>query len=95
MDERLAVLDTPEACERFMKNAMRLGRPDPTEAARRRAIELRAARYGASAQAERGGQGKARPARAPRCAGGASRSRVSNPGGAAGALLCSRTGVLI
>jgi hypothetical protein len=53
MDERVVKLDTPEACERFIKNALRLGHPDLADQARRRAIELRAAKYGATSQAEK------------------------------------------
>ena len=53
MDERVAKLDTPEACERFAGNAIRLGRRDLADEARRRAVELRAEMKGGSSQAER------------------------------------------
>lgn len=53
MDERIAKLKTPDACERFAKNAIRLGRADLADEARKRAVELRAAEYGASTQAEK------------------------------------------
>jgi hypothetical protein len=53
MDERVARLKTPEACERFIKNAIRLEEPELADQARKRAIELRAAEYGASTQAEK------------------------------------------
>ncbi len=53
MDERVAKLKTPDACERFAKNAIRLGRADLADETRRRAIEIRAADYGASSQAEK------------------------------------------
>jgi hypothetical protein len=52
MDERVARLETPEECEQFEINvADRL--PDLALAARRRAVELRAALYGAASDAER------------------------------------------
>lgn len=52
MDERVARLETPEECEQFAINvADRL--PELARSARRRAIELRAARYGAATVAER------------------------------------------
>ena len=53
MDERVARLNTPKACEKFAKNALRLNRPDLADEARRRAIELRAIGYGAVSDAER------------------------------------------
>jgi len=52
MDERVARLKTPEECEQFAVNvADRL--PDLAVAARRRAVELRAALHGATSDAER------------------------------------------
>jgi len=42
MDIRIQKLQTPEACERFIKNALRLGRKDLALEAQRRSIELRA-----------------------------------------------------
>ena len=52
MDERVTRLETPEECEQFAINvAARL--PDLALAARRRAVELRAAQHGASSVAER------------------------------------------
>lgn len=53
MDERVAKLKTPEECERFAKNALERNRRDLTDQARKRAVELRAASYGAETQAER------------------------------------------
>jgi len=53
MDERVAKLKTPEECEQFAKNAIRLGRKDLADDARRRAVALRAAAYGAKSEAER------------------------------------------
>lgn len=52
MDERVARLSTPEACERFMKNAIRLHAPELADQALRRAVELRAAAFGATSDAE-------------------------------------------
>ena len=52
MDERIARLETPEECEQFAINVEnRL--PDLSLAARRRAVELRAAQHGATNAAER------------------------------------------
>jgi hypothetical protein len=52
MDERIARLKTPEECEQFAVNVQaRL--PDLSRAARRRAVELRAALHGAVSIAER------------------------------------------
>ncbi len=52
MDERVARLKTPQECEQFAKNvASRL--PDLAQAARRRAVELRAVSHGATTDAER------------------------------------------
>jgi hypothetical protein len=53
MDERVAKLQSPEDCERFARNATRLGRKDLADDARRRAVELRAEKYGASSEAEK------------------------------------------
>ena len=53
MDERVAKLKSPEDCERFIRNAIQLGRPDLAEQARRRAVELRAAAEGAATDVER------------------------------------------
>lgn len=53
MDDRVSRLQTPEACERFVKNAVRADRQDLADQARRRAVELRAAAYGAKTEAER------------------------------------------
>lgn len=52
MDKRVARLPTPEACERFIKNALRLHERELADQARRRAIDLRAASYGATTPAE-------------------------------------------
>jgi hypothetical protein len=52
MDERLAKFRTPEDCEQFAINVQaRL--PDIAQAARRKAVVLRAAAYGAESVAER------------------------------------------
>ena len=52
MDERVARLKTPEECEQFALNVeKRL--PELASAARRRAVELRAAAHGVSKAAER------------------------------------------
>ena len=53
MDERIARLATPEGCERFVKNAVRLNRLDLALKARIRAVELRAEAYGSTSQAEK------------------------------------------
>lgn len=53
MDERIARLTTPEACEQFAINVEERGKPELARAARRRAVELRAAAHGASTAAER------------------------------------------
>jgi hypothetical protein len=52
MDERVAKLKTPEECEQFAKNAIERKRPDLAQAARKKAIELRAKAYGASTKVE-------------------------------------------
>ena len=51
MDERVARCETPEECEQFALNVQdRL--PELAQAARRRAVELKAALYGAATAAE-------------------------------------------
>ncbi len=53
MDERVAKLETPEACEQFARNVEARGRPELALEARKRAIQLQAAKYKASTAAER------------------------------------------
>ncbi len=53
MDKRVAALKTPEDCERFIENALRLGRPDLAQEARQRAVGLRAQAHGAATDVER------------------------------------------
>jgi hypothetical protein len=53
MDERVAKIKTPEDCEKFARNAARLGREDLVEQARKRALELRATEYGSGSEAEK------------------------------------------
>lgn len=53
MDERVAKLRTPQDCEQFAINVEARGKPELALAARRRAVELRAAAHGASTSAER------------------------------------------
>lgn len=53
MDERVSRLATPEACERFIKNAIRLKEPGLADQALRRAVELRATAFGATSDAEK------------------------------------------
>lgn len=53
MDERVARLKTPEACEQFAINVEERGKPELAAEARRRAVELRAAAHGASTAVER------------------------------------------
>ncbi len=53
MDNLVAKLRTPEECLQFEKNALLRNRPDLAKDARRRAIELRAEKYGAKSDAER------------------------------------------
>lgn len=53
MDERVKKIKTPEACEKFIKNALRLGHPELALEAQRRAIELRAESHSAVTQAEK------------------------------------------
>jgi len=52
MDERVARLGTPEECEQFILNAQD-SMPDLARAARRRAVELEAAKHGAKSAVER------------------------------------------
>ena len=52
MDERVKKIDTVRGCETFAKNAENLGRPDLAREAKRRAIEIRAAEFGARSEAE-------------------------------------------
>jgi len=53
VDDRIQKLQTPEACERFAKNAIRLGDRALADQAMRRAVEIRAETYGATTEAER------------------------------------------
>jgi hypothetical protein len=53
MDDRIKKLKTPKECAIFARNAMAQGRPDLAAEARQRAVELRAAAYGATSDAER------------------------------------------
>ena len=53
LDDRVKKLKTPKDCEAFARNAADRGHPDLAVDARRRAIELRAAAYGATSDAER------------------------------------------
>ena len=53
MDERIARLDTPEACQRFAKNAEARGHPGLAREARRRATEIRAGQHGAELEVEK------------------------------------------
>ena len=52
MDERIKNLDTPKKCEIFANNALTAGREDLAKQARARAIQLKAAAYGAETSAE-------------------------------------------
>lgn len=52
-DRLVAKLVTPEECLSFEKNALLRNRPDLAKEARRRAIQLRAEKYGAKTDAER------------------------------------------
>ena len=52
MDEVIAKFKTPESCEQFALN-VEARSPDRAQAARRRAVELRAAAHGANNDAER------------------------------------------
>lgn len=51
-DERVAKLKTPQECAVFAKNVIERGRPDLALAARKRAVQLRAATYGATNEVE-------------------------------------------
>ena len=53
MDERVAKLKTPEECAAFAKNAVRLNQPELVVQSRQKAVELRAAAYGATTEPER------------------------------------------
>lgn len=53
MDDRVRKLITPKECESFFRNATDQGRADLATEARQRAVELRAAAYGATTDAER------------------------------------------
>jgi len=53
MDERVERIETPEGCEKFAKNAIRLGHPELALEAQRRAIELRAEKHSAQTDAEK------------------------------------------
>jgi hypothetical protein len=53
MDDTIANLKTPEECEQFAINVEERGKRELAVAARRRAVELRAAAHGASTAAER------------------------------------------
>jgi len=52
MDERISKLETPEECEQFAINVQDR-QPERAKAARRRAVELRAAKHGAKTDVER------------------------------------------
>jgi hypothetical protein len=51
LDYRIARLKTPEECETFIEN-VKTSNPELVQGARRRAVELRAAAYGAASEAE-------------------------------------------
>lgn len=53
MDDRVKRLKTPKECEIFASNAAERGHPGLATEARQRAIELRAAAFGAASDAER------------------------------------------
>lgn len=53
MDDRVKKLKTPKECETFARNAIAQDRADLAAEARQRAVELRAASYGATSAAER------------------------------------------
>lgn len=53
MDDRVTKLKTPAECETFARNAKRQGRADLALEAKQRAVELRAAAYGATSDVER------------------------------------------
>ncbi|MFG0260439.1 MAG: hypothetical protein ACF8LK_08825 [Phycisphaerales bacterium JB041] len=50
--DRVALLETPAACEQFAKNVEANGKPEAALLARKRAIELRARSHGVSSAAE-------------------------------------------
>ncbi|MFC1778469.1 hypothetical protein ACFL3I_14235 [Pseudomonadota bacterium] len=52
MDERVKRIKTAALCEIFAKNAAKRGRPDLAREAKTRAVQLRAAEYGAKTEAE-------------------------------------------
>lgn len=52
MDDRVKNLKTPEQCEIFARNAAERDRPDLSDEARIRAVQLRAEAYGAETAAE-------------------------------------------
>ncbi len=52
-DDPVGRLKTPEACEQFAINVEERGKPELAMAARRRAVELRAAAHDAETEAER------------------------------------------
>ena len=53
MDDRIKKLKTPKECEIFSRNAVAQERPELAAKAKQRAIEIRAAAYGATSDAER------------------------------------------
>ncbi len=53
MDERVKKLKTPEECAVFAKNVTARGRPDLALEARKRAVQIRAERFGANSEVER------------------------------------------
>ena len=53
MDDRIKKLKTPKECEIFSRNAVAQERPELAAEAKQRAIEIRAAEYGATSDAER------------------------------------------
>ena len=53
MDSRIAKLQTPDACKKFIANAIRLGRQDLADEARLRFVEIRASEHGAATDAEK------------------------------------------
>ena len=52
-DDRVAKLKTADECAVFAKNVSERGRPDLALAARKRAVQLRAEKFGATTEAER------------------------------------------
>lgn len=53
MDDRVSKLKNPKECESFARNASERGRPELAVQAKQRAVQLRAAAFGASTAAER------------------------------------------